>query len=319
MANEIKKAVVTGATGAVGMALIHELISRGIETTVFVRGGSARNDRIPASPLVHTVECSLDQMKDYAVAKDETYDVFFHFAWAGTTGEARNDMPLQNQNVAYTLDAVALAERMGCHTFIGAGSQAEYGRVEGMLSANTPAFPENGYGMAKLCAGQMSRVMCEQKGIRHLWVRILSVYGPYDGPNSMVMGTIRKLIEGEKPSFTAGEQIWDYLYSGDAAKAFLAIAEKGKSGSIYCFGSGMPRMLKEYIEEIRDAVNPDAELGLGEVPYAPKQVMYLCADISDLTRDTGFLPETSFEDGIRKTVAWYESQEKKEKSRCRFN
>lgn len=311
MEYKIQKAVITGATGAIGMALVGEMISRGIEVTVFVRGDSVRGDRIPVSPLVKRVECSLDQMADFEAPKGEKYDVFFHFAWAGTTGDARNDMFLQNLNVKYTLDAVDLAERMGCHTFIGAGSQAEYGRVEGKLSASTPAFPENGYGMAKLCAGQMSRVMCEKKGIRHLWARILSVYGPYDGANSLVTSTIRKLVDGEKPSCTAGEQIWDYLYSGDAAKAFLAMAERGVDGRIYCLGGGKTRMLREYIEGIRDAVDPEAPLGLGDLPYPPKQVMYLCADISDLVRDTGFEPTTAFEDGIRTTVAWYRSTQTK--------
>ena len=311
MEYKIQKAVITGATGAIGMALVEEMISRGIEVTVFVRGDSARGDRIPTSPLVKKVECSLDQMSDFEAPKDEKYDVFFHFAWAGTTGDARNDMFLQNKNVQYTLDAVDLAEKMGCHTFIGAGSQAEYGRVEGKLSDTTPAFPENGYGMAKLCAGQMSRVMCEKKGIRHLWARILSVYGPYDGANSLVSSIIRKVLDGEKPSCTAGEQVWDYLYSKDAAKAFLAIAERGVDGRVYCLGGGKTRMLREYIEGIRDAVDPNAPLGLGDLPYPPKQVMYLCADISALVEDTGFTPETRFEDGIRETVAWYRSTHKK--------
>lgn len=311
MEYKIQKAVITGATGAIGMALVKEMISRGIEVTVFVRGDSARGDRIPTSPLVKRVECALDQMADFAVPEGEKYDVFFHFAWAGTTGEARNDMFLQNLNVKYTLDAVALAEKMGCHTFIGAGSQAEYGRVEGKLSASTPAFPENGYGMAKLCAGQMSRVMCEKKGIRHLWARILSVYGPYDGANSLVTSTIRKLVDGETPSCTAGEQIWDYLYSADAAKAFVAMAERGVDGRVYCLGGGKTRMLREYIEAIRDAVDPKAPLGLGDLPYPPKQVMYLCADISALIEDTDFEPQTKFEDGIRETVAWYRSTQVK--------
>ena len=311
MEYKIQKAVITGATGAIGMALVQEMISRGIEVTVFVRGDSARGDRIPTSPLVKKVECSLDQMSGFEVPKGEKYDVFFHFAWAGTTGDARNDMFLQNKNVKYTLDAVDLAERMGCHTFIGAGSQAEYGRVEGKLSDTTPAFPENGYGMAKLCAGQMSRVMCEKKGIRHLWARILSVYGPYDGANSLVSSIIRKVLDGEKPSCTAGEQIWDYLYSKDAAKAFLAMAERGVDGRIYCLGGGKTRMLREYIEGIRDAVDPNVPLGLGDLPYPPKQVMYLCADISALVEDTGFAPETRFEDGIRETVVWYRSTHKK--------
>jgi len=299
------KAVITGATGAIGMALIEELLRREIPTLVFCRADSARSSRIPDHPLLKKVNCSLSQMAEFQPNFDERYDVFYHFAWEGTTGEARNDMLLQNRNVRYTLDAVSLAARLGCHTFIGAGSQAEYGRVEGKLTPTTPAFPENGYGMAKLCASQMSRVACEQKGMRHVWARILSVYGPFDGGGSMVMSTIGKLTRGEKPSFTAGEQVWDYLYSGDAANAFIALAEKGRHGAVYCLGSGDPRPLKDYILAIRDAVNPDASLGLGEVPYAPKQVMYLCADISSLREDTGFVPAVTFEEGIRKTVRWF--------------
>ncbi len=301
------KVVMTGATGSIGMALIAELIKREIPTMVLCRGDSPRSAEIPDHPLIKKVNCSLADLATLDVSDDERYDVFFHFAWEGTTGASRNDMMLQNRNVRYTLDAVELAHRLGCHTFIGAGSQAEYGRVEGKLRASTPAFPENGYGMAKLCAGQMSRVMCEQKGIRHIWARILSVYGPYDTTTSMVMSTISKLKNGEKPSFTAGDQIWDYLYSGDAAEAFMAMAEKGKHGSVYCLGSGDPKPLKEYILTIREEAAPHAEIGLGEVPYAPKQVMYLCADISALTEDTAFVPQTPFEEGIRKTVAWYES------------
>lgn len=96
----------------------------------------------------------------------------------------------QLQNIQYTLDAVELASRIGCKKFVGAGSQAEYGRVEGVLSASTPVFPENGYGIAKLCAGQMSRILCEQKQIEHIWTRILSIYGPYDGENTMIMSSI---------------------------------------------------------------------------------------------------------------------------------
>ena len=109
------------------------------------------------------------------------YDVFYHFAWGGTTGDGRNDCEIQEKNIRYALDAAALAKRFGCSAFVGAGSQAEYGRVEGNLNSQTPAFPENGYGMAKLCAGQMTRLYCRQAGMRHVWTRILSIYGPGDG------------------------------------------------------------------------------------------------------------------------------------------
>lgn len=84
-------------------------------------------------------------------------DAFFHLAWAHTIGAGRNDMPAQIENIRYTIDAVRTAAAMGCRVFVGTGSQAEYGRVDGVLRADTPTNPENGYGMAKLCAGQMSR------------------------------------------------------------------------------------------------------------------------------------------------------------------
>ncbi len=299
------RTVINGATGAIGMALIRELIAEGHEILVLCRESSPRSKNIPNHSLVKKIDCPLDKMHELSL-DTEPYDVFYHFAWEGTTGEARNDTYLQNRNVTYTLDAVALASRLGCKTFIGAGSQAEYGRVEGKLTPKTPTFPENGYGIAKLCASQLSRIMCASLGLRHIWTRILSVYGPNDTPNSMVMSTIRKLRQGEKPSFTAGEQIWDYLYSGDAAKAFVALAEKGKDGEIYCLGSGAPQKLCEYIKTIGRLTAPNSELGIGEVPYADKQVMYLCADIEALTADTGFVPKTSFENGIKETLAWYD-------------
>ena len=197
-----------------------------------------------------------------------------------------------------------VAALLGCKKFIGAGSQAEYGRYEGKLNADVPAFPENGYGIAKLCAGQMSRIRCRQLGIQHIWTRVLSVYGPYDGENTMVISMIRRMLQGERPICTKGEQIWDYIYSRDAAKAFYLLGESGQDGKVYCIGSGQGIPLKEYISTIRKQIDESLEIGFGEVPYSDKQVMYLCADIRELQKDTGFGPEYSFEEGIRETIEW---------------
>ena len=242
MEYSLKRAVVTGATGAVGMALLHELIKQGVETLVLCRADSPRSARIPDHPLIKKVDCPLDRMSSWTAEDEKPYDVFFHFAWEGTTGDARNDMVLQVRNVTYTMVAVNLAKQLGCHTFIGSGSQAEYGRVEGRLNAATPTSPENAYGVGKLHAGQMSRFHCKKLGLRHIWTRILSVYGPYDTERSLVMSTLLKLRAGEVPQCTAGEQIWDYLYVADAARALLAIADNGVDGAIYPVGSGNGRL-----------------------------------------------------------------------------
>jgi nucleoside-diphosphate-sugar epimerase len=101
--------------------------------------------------------------------------------------------------------------------------------------------------------------------------------------------------------------MWDFLYAKDAGRAFYLLGESGIAGKTYCIGSGIARPLREYIEKIRDAVDPKASVGFGDVPYSPKQVMYLCADISELTADTGFTPEYTFEQGIRETVDWIKS------------
>lgn len=301
----MKKAVITGPTGAIGMALIQCLADNGTDVVAVVRPGSARADRIRESEHVSVVYCDLKELDRLPSLIEGGADVFYHFAWDGTFGDSRNNMYLQNNNVKYALDAVDAAYELGCKTFIGAGSQAEYGRYEGDLNASVPAFPENGYGIAKLCAGQMTRIACQQKGIRHIWTRILSIYGPYDGDKTMVSSTIIKLMNSEKPSCTKGEQMWDYLYSKDAARAFMMLADGGVDGRVYCLGGGIARPLKDYINLIRDAVGNDVEIGFGDIPYSDKQVMHLCADIKELTKDTGFTPIYTFEQGIGETVGWW--------------
>jgi len=298
----MERVIVTGATGAIGTALIRRLIEKNVEVLVFAREGSKRNDQIPKHPLVTLRYCDLDQFCVLENDTGKTYDVFYHLAWEGTVGAGRNDMYLQNRNIVHALDAVRAAERFGCHSFIGVGSQAEYGRVEGMLTPDTPTNPEMGYGIGKLSAGMMTRALALEKGMRHVWVRVLSVYGPCDGMQSMVMSTIAKLKAGEAPQFTKGEQKWDYLYSADAAEAFCRIGEDGKDGAVYVLGSGEAMPLSEYIKVIRDEVSPDFELTFGQIPYAKKQVMHLQADISDLKRDLGWEPVWGFREGIRQIL-----------------
>ena len=302
MKREFKTAVVTGPTGAVGTALCRELLDNGIRVFAVCRPDSPRVAALPVHPMLQVMACDISALRRLSEMIPNGADAFFHLAWAKTTGEGRNDMIAQNENVRYTLDAVAAAEALGCRVFVGAGSQAEYGRAEGVLRPDTPCFPENGYGMAKLCAGQMSRVACEQRGIDHVWARILSIYGPHDGAGSMVSSVITKLLRREKPALTAGEQLWDYLYADDAARALYLLALSGKSGKVYPLGSGRAQPLKAYIEAIRDAIDPSLPLGFGEIPYAPLQVMHLQADISALTADTGFTPDTDFAEGIRATI-----------------
>ena len=98
--------------------------------------------------------------------------------------------------------------------------------------------------------------------------------------------------------------MWYYLNREDAAQAFYLAWQSGRDGAVYCLGSGQAKPLREYIEAMRDEISPGIPVTFGSRPYAEKQVMYLCADITELQRDTGFAPRTEFSEGIRETVKW---------------
>lgn len=301
----MNRVAIIGATGVVGRGLLESCIVHQTECYVLVRKDSHRRSQIPENSLIHLVDCDLNEMQTLNVEGLPKMDAFFFLAWQGTFGaDVRNDFPTQIKNIGYAIDAVHLAKRLGCETFVGVGSQAEYGRVEGIIHADTPCNPENGYGMAKLCAGQMTRIECQKNGLRYEWARIFSVYGPCDGENTMVSYAIQSCLNGEQPGFTKAEQKWDYLYSEDAGEALYQIAEHGVDGKVYPLGSGKSRPLREYIEILCKMTNPDIIPEFGRIPYANKQVMYLQADITELTRDTGFVPKYSFEEGIQKTIEW---------------
>lgn len=304
----MKHVIVTGATGMIGATMIEQMLADGIRVTGIVRPSSKKMKNLTPHMNLEIVECDIDQLSSLKGKLSPDYDTFFHFAWNGTYGASREDVRLQTQNVIDTLDAIELAHALGCQAFVGAGSQAELGPVEGVISDTVPKNPITGYGIAKLDACRMGKILCEQYGIRHSWGRIVSTYGPRDNSYTMVMSSIINMLDGKRMQFTKGEQTWDYLYGGDCSKAFYLIGKYGKHGKAYTIGSGKTRQLKDYITAIRDTVAPGLEIGLGEREYYPNQVMHLCADITELQEDTGFEPEVSFEEGIQRTVQWYQEQ-----------
>ena len=293
----IKKIIVTGATGAVGSAVVRRALEKGIDVTCIVHKGSKRLGNLPQSDSVMILESDLHDYQTLTIEGE--YDAFIHLSWEKTFGTSRDDAEVQTRNIQYTLDAVHLAKRCGCQVFVGAGSQAEYGVQSVDLSPDLLVNPESGYGIAKYAAGKLSAMLCKNLGMRQCWVRILSVYGPNDGENSLISYLIREFKAGKAPELTKCEQMWDYLYADDSADAILAVAEKGMDGKAYPLGAGNGRRLSEFVEDIRNAINPSLEVLYGAKEYYPHQPMHLVADISELTADTGWKPRWSFIDGIK--------------------
>ena len=300
----VSRAIVTGPTGVVGSALVRHLIARGVTVFAVIRPDSPRRNTLPAEAV--PVICDLSDLGAVKQLPEQIpggADAFFHLGWSGAVGADRQNPEMQAKNITASVAAAKAAAALRCRVFVGAGSQAEYGRVEGLITADAPCRPTTCYGAAKLCAGELSRSAAQQGGVGHIWMRILSIYGPNDAPSYAIPMMIRRLRAGEVPALTAGEQLWDYLYSKDAAEALCLAALRGRDGAIYPLGSGQVRPLREYFEILRDLCAPGRPLGFGEVPYSPGQVMRLQADLTPLTRDTGFVPKYSFEEGIHETLA----------------
>lgn len=302
----MKKIVITGATGMIGNALLHECISNGVMVLAIVRPNSKNICRILDSPLVRIVECDLaelDRLDESIVGTD--WDVFYHFGWNNASLTCRNDVVYQSLNIGYTIQAIKLAQKLGCKKFVGAGSQAEYGVLNtNIISPNSPTNPNTAYGIAKYTSGKMAGLWASQNGLDCLWTRIFSVFGAYDLSTTMISSSIRKMLKGERMQFTKGIQLWDYLYSSDAGHAFYLIGEDASGNKVYCLGSGQAKPLHEYIEIIHDIIDPNLEIGIGEIPYGNGEILNLCADIKSLQEDTGFVPKVNFETGISEVISY---------------
>jgi nucleoside-diphosphate-sugar epimerase len=304
----MKKIVVTGATSMIGIALIKECIRNNVQVLAIVRSKSIHLGRLPKSDLVEIYECNLDELASIR-SFNKTYDVFYHFAW-GYTDKCNRDNPfLQELNIKYTLDAVELANRLGCTKFIGAGSQAEYGRVDHIITPDTEINPFISYGAAKYAAGKLSKKLCDIYGMTHIWGRIFSVYGRYDNEETMLTYAINKFLKNEIAKFSSGTQNWDYLYEDDAGKIFYLLGKCVNENKVYCIAKGEMRTLKEYILELGDLFDGQAKYEFTSQENG-EQLYGLQADISCLVKDIGYIPNTPFKKGILNMIEYRKNKTK---------
>ena len=302
------RSIITGATSMIGLALVNELLTKHVEMLLLVR----KTDKvkyIPKSKLIKIKYCNIDEYDSIKNISNDKYDVLYHIAWASTTGSGREDLYLQNNNVKYSLDAVNLANRFNCKCFIGFGSQAEFGQYDIPLNMNLKDKPIMGYGIAKLSSELMTRSLCNKLGIKHIWTRILSVYGPYDRDNSLIMHIINSIKNNEEVNVTKGEQVWDYIYSKDVASILYLLYKKGINNKTYLIGSADKYKLKDYVEIIKNSIDKDYIINYGAIPYNEKQTMFLSLDNSDLINDLNYKYKYDFESGIKDLLEWYDERD----------
>lgn len=298
------KVFVTGASGFIGSYLCRELLDAGHEVAVLLRNSEAWRI-VPMLERIHIIEGDLasqvnwkDKLTDFAP------DSVAHLAWLGVSGGDRNS-PNQNANIGWTTDLFDLACDVGVNSFLALGSQAEYGPHDKMIGPSTATHPTSLYGEVKLATYRLLENRAAKAGVRFVWMRVFSTYGPGDHPYWMIPSLIKALLNGERPALTAGEQLWDFLHVRDAVRAMRLALEIPAASGVYALGSGEAPPLRSTIELIRDSVDMSLSLGLGDVPYRPDQVMRLQADVTGLWDDLGWRAEVPLSSGIPDTVAWY--------------
>jgi nucleoside-diphosphate-sugar epimerase len=301
----MKKAIVVGGSGFVGNAVTRELIRNKVEVIVVVRPGFGNSPNNRLDDLnVQIVECDIKKITELKVLiANRGFDVYYQFAWDGLFNEPLLDYTTQIMNIKWVMDAIVTAAELGCGKFIGAGSISQYelNTDQGKINKGDK---HKVYKTAKLACEYMGRSVALDHGLQFFWPIITNIYGEGEHSPRLINTLIRRLLAGERPSLSEGNQIYDFIHISDAARAFYLIGEKGNEFSPYVIASGNARPLKEFLCILRDIVNPNAELGFGEFPfngiYLPKEVYSTAV----LNRDTGFETRISFEEGIRRVSEW---------------
>lgn len=303
----MKKALVTGANGFVGSALVRELLANGIEIIALDR--DENNGNIPENARFIPHELS-ESEKLSEIILDRDIDVFYHFAWAGSAGAARADVELQLNNIKWTVDCLRAAKGMGCKRFVCAGSIMEHETISAVYKQDNKPGLGYIYGSGKLAAHTICASVAADIGIDLVWAKITNAYGVGELSPRFVNTTIRKIIYGEPLEFTSGTQNYDFVYVDDVARAFRLIGESGKPFRHYLIGSSNAKPLREFILEMKAALAPDREFKFGDIPFTGVSLSRDDYDCSLTEKDTGFKAQVSFAEGVHRTMEWLREVEK---------
>lgn len=219
--------------------------------------------KVPAIEIIELAQENISELKQYI----NRCDVCYHLAWSGTRGLGRYDESLQKQNFNNTINTFQTVKELGCTVFIGTGSQAEYGNITDVITKETPPRPNTAYGKYKLESCIKLNKLAEINNIRFVWGRIFSLYGEDDFHETLVMKAVEKMKADETLEMTEGTQYWNYLYVGDLVKLLIELGCISEAYGIFNLASNDTRLLKEYILEMKKALDSKSTINFGSVPY----------------------------------------------------
>ncbi|OZY87685.1 dTDP-glucose 4,6-dehydratase [Cellvibrio mixtus] len=196
-----------------------------------------------------------------------------------------------------------------------------YGDLEGpedLFTETTPYAPSSPYSASKASSDHLVRAWRRTYGLPTLVTNCSNNYGPYHFPEKLIPLVILNALEGKPlPVYGKGNQIRDWLFVEDHARALYKVVTEGKIGETYNIGGHNEKQNIEVVHTIcalLDELRPLSQTALGITAHKdlitfvqdrPGHDIRYAIDASKIQRELGWSPEETFESGIRKTVIWY--------------
>lgn len=223
-------------------------------------------------------------------------------AWDGVHASRRGRRSQQRGNLDRLAAVLEAHDPDAPLTWVGLGSQAEYGPVEGKVAEDHPTHPASAYGHAKLAAHHLLETRLVGGRARLVWLRLFGVYGPGQPEGWLVRDAIDTLRAGEPLELTDGRQRVDYLYAADVAEACARVVATEAARGVLNVGSGRAVAVRTVVEQLHAITGSASPLRFGALPTRPGTPHLVEADITRVRALTGWAPTTSLADGLLATV-----------------
>jgi dTDP-glucose 4,6-dehydratase len=210
-------------------------------------------------------------------------------------------------------------QRKAAFRFHHISTDEVYGDLEGphdLFTEQTPYAPSSPYSASKASSDHLVRAWLRTYGLPTLITNCSNNYGPYHFPEKLIPLMILNALEGKPlPVYGKGNQIRDWLYVEDHARALYKVVRKGKVGQTYNIGGHNEKQNIEVVHilcELLEELRPEKPAGVKHykdlityVQDRPGHDLRYAIDASKIQQELGWVPEETFETGIRKTVQWY--------------
>lgn len=310
----MEKALVTGGAGFIGSNLVEELVDRGIEVVVLddLFLGSQENLSSVKKDIKFIEGSVLDREKvEEAV---EGCDTVFHQA-------ARSSAPMHMENprkgarvnIEGFINTAEAAIEEGVEKIVYASTSSMYGSVSPPHREDMGEIPTNLYTASKMSRERYAQVYSYNERIQTTGLRYFAVYGPHERSKgkyaNVVTQFLWKMMEDERPVIWGdGAQTRDFTFVKDIVKANILAAEchEELDGKYFNVGTGEDVSFNTVVRKLNQALGKDIESKHVENPR-DRYVQATQANLSRSRQVLGFEPEYSFEQGLQKTVDYYQN------------